>query len=296
MPSTVNLKNFKASNVIFETPIVTKSGFDIYIKYKYESGRTDNLIIETGKMVFPFGVSSMLGAEPSKKGPTKDTNDSLAIAFNDIQDPAIKEFIEFDNRAKKFLETNAVLLKIVDKNDDTQSRKILLKKFMEKNYYCSLKYSKDKDTKEKSDKYPPSIKLKLYKKKDTPTEYNHSFFKKGDNKTPVNMTIDNITEYITSQSNGKCFIKCSKIWKLADGGAGVTWTPEKLRFYEKEVANDFVFEEDSDDEVERLTKNLTIKESEIDTASQHSASSNIKNNRVEVDSDEEDSDEESDDE
>ncbi len=88
--------------------------------------------------------------------------------------------------------------------------------------FCSqLKWAKDKDTGEPTDKYPPSFKVKVpfYDGKWKCDLYD-------DKREEIT---ENLHEHLTGQCDVRAVLKCSAVW-IAGGKFGVTWLAQQLEY------------------------------------------------------------------
>ena len=240
----VQLKNFVVSDVIFDKPKPETGKKDISIKYKYADGNVGPLRIQLPKARTSFGISAFENEKPLNQ-PTLTSKDSLSVNIEDA--PYFIEKMEaFDKAALDIgFEYSGELLELHEDDDAMKMR------LVKQNFTPSVKYSKDKVTKKRSDLYPPSFKANIFKDKVTGV-YTHKFYTNKDSveSVPTVVSYENAPTFIPRNSEIKQIVKCSGVW-CKSKKFGLSWIPEQIQVYKNNARlTEFAFEKDSDSEEE----------------------------------------------
>jgi hypothetical protein len=240
----VKAQDFKPENVKFSEPKENKHGGKVaYINYDYEDGKPPKTLrIQMPRMKAPFGVSGWDTTKKDRKdnSPTKISNDTLELSFNDADLDIIEKFEKLDKLA---IEAGVVNSKdFFKKKFDREALKLF--------YKSSVKYNEDNEG-ERDNKYPPRFKTKLMKNQDsayTVEVYNSA-------KERIMMNIENCGKMLPKGSECVCIIECTGIWIIGEK-FGLSWRPIQMKVYRssnKLVGYSFIDDgEEEDAEVDGL--------------------------------------------
>lgn len=219
-PSEVNMNKLEYSDI----KAMGTHGRQIYINYDGNMG----INIITPKMRLPFGIGKF-EADNSVKY-------SIDMSFDNMTENAkIKEFYDL---------IQAVDEKIIsDAQNKTNSLAWLRKKSVSEDvvktlYTPSIKRSKDKETGEVNEKYPPTFKAKL--------PYYNDAFQLDAYKHDKTKIEGNFADQITKGQYVTALIKPRQIW-FSGGKFGLSWAVVQLKLYESRELIGYAFR-DSDEE------------------------------------------------
>lgn len=116
-------------------------------------------------------------------------------------------------------------------------KKITSEAIVEALYTPLIKYPKDKNTGEITDKYPPTFRVSIPYKDN---EYKCKFFKDREE--------INIDMYETKRSKISVIMQCVGIW-IAGGKFGCTWKALQVKVVPPETIESYAFNEDDDDKL-----------------------------------------------
>lgn len=206
----IDYKKFKLSNTI---KVNKYQGKSVYASYNGTIMR-----IQLPKMGLPFGISKYVNPE------TSDVKYSLDLSMKDIDEKIFKNFEDIENSVLDYVERNSKEL------FKKQRSKEILKEF----YKPFIKYNEDENG-ERSDKYPPIFKGKLWTNgNDFTVDVYDS--KKVDGKYPkIKMTLDNSDEIITAGSHCETILQCSGLWVVGDS-FGISWSVSQIKIYKNDNA------------------------------------------------------------
>lgn len=221
-------------------------------KMGFVSNGGKKLVFQTPEMYGPFGVKEWVNENDGSK------KYDLQLSFKDIED---RETLQ---QLKKFLDD--VDSKVIDEAFKN-SPKWFGKKYKSKDVVSalfneSIKYYKDPETGDRSDKYPANYKLKLpYRDGEFKVEaYDHK-----QNKIDIN-TVQTKGARITA------LVECSGVWVIG-GKFGVSYKGIQLQIKPKETISGFSFKnvaedkiegDDDIDEVEEGVKTTNLEDSDDD--------------------------------
>jgi len=224
-------------------------------KMSFVSNAGKKLVFQTPEMYGPFGVSEWVNENDGSK------KYDLQLSFKDIEDRKTLQ------QLKKFLDE--IDEKVIDEAFKN-SQKWFGKKYKSKEVVSALfnesvKYYKDPETGDRSDKYPANYKLKL------PCRDGEFKVEAYDNKK-------NKIDISTSDTKGAritALVECSGVWVIG-GKFGVSYKCIQLQIKPKQTISGFSFQnieedkikgDDDIDEVEEGVKNTTLEDSDSDNGS-----------------------------
>ena len=198
------------------------------------------------RMSLPFGTSQWTDSD---SGRTKhwvncllDSNKESTIQFKklieDIEDMVITHVYK---NSKQFLGKNYCSREVV-----------------EALFSSNIKYSKDKDTGEISDKYDPTFKINI-PSRDGEFTIKGGVFDKNQNQISLN-------DINTKGANATIIMQCGGIW-IGGSSFGLTWRVAQMQIEPKQDLNTFMIqkdednESDSDDVVEKVNE-LKVEDSD----------------------------------
>ena len=238
----VKIENFDIKNLRLSPVKANKRGGKVvYINYIYSVGEDPKkLRIQFPKMKTPFSISGWSPESAGAKGldssrPNEISTDSIELAFEDNNSENLKKIEEFEN----------YIFEHAFKNCKEMFGKNLEKVVVKSNFTQSIRYSIDKETDLRNDKYPPRLKGKLTK--DDSGQYLTKFY--DSNKKQIDVNFENFNEHIPKMSDCVSIFECSTIW-VVNGKFGVSFRPVQLKVYKNETTlNDYAFvDEDSENE------------------------------------------------
>lgn len=232
--NSINLANqITIDDISYEGPLANQYGGK-YAKVVY-NGKW--LLLQIPKSNVPFGLN--VYEDTDKTGKTIKRSYSLDVSFNGLDsNTKMEAFYNLIKNMEKKLIKHATKNSFTWVGDDDATEpvcKALLR--------SSIKWSRDKNTKQINKKYPPRLKLSL------PVYDDEMKFKAYlDNK---NNPITNIEELVKLMS-GRCeiiaIIKCDKI-TFNGGKYGYKWSVQQLKLYStSSQLSKYAFVDDSDDE------------------------------------------------
>lgn len=205
----------------------------------YHNGKP--LIIQTSEMSAPFGLSKY-----SMDNSNADVKYNIDGSFKDLDlNKSLRTFFD------KFVEFDKLNIQAgLDNSLEWFRKKLTNLEVVEALYTHMIKYPKDKETGEITDKYPPTFSFKLNTKdgKITTKIYNK-------NREEIDiLAIPSKGSKITG------ILRCSGIW-LAGGKFGCSWRVEQLRVDTPNVISGFAFQDedyicDSDEEDEGIDEHM----------------------------------------
>tara|TARA_Y100000389_G_scaffold103140_1_gene100043 strand:- start:9777 stop:10481 length:705 start_codon:yes stop_codon:yes gene_type:complete len=226
----IKSNNFSADDITFSEvkPFGTNGGKQVYVNYK-----NNQIRMQTPKMRLPYGM----GKYEENGKPTKY---SLDFSFSGIEDN--EKISDFHKAVKEIDE------KIIAETTKKYSLQWFKKKKMSEEvartvFTPSIKRSKDKETGEFDDKYPPTFKAKMpvYENNFACSVFDH---KKG------KIENDSIENSIKKGQSASAIIKCAGVW-FSGGKYGVSWKVDQLKLSEHSNTTGYMFL-DSEDESEEM--------------------------------------------
>ena len=219
----LNIKDFQVT----EPKVNNFGGKFAYVNYDGES----KYGIQTPKMRMPFKMSIF----------TPENGDapkySISLAF-DKDNKNIKMFFD------KMVEFDKYIINLGVKNSQKWFKKKHKRAVVEALYSPIVRFSTDKKTGEKNDKFSPTFKLKLYKNRTT----GDFVCKVFDNKK---VKLELTDELLTQGTKVTALFKPSSLW-FAGGKFGVSFNVNqmKVEIMEKETEYEFISDSDDDSEDE----------------------------------------------
>jgi hypothetical protein len=224
LPSSLNV-----ANVSYSAPrTLDNGGRAIYMNLNRSP-----IVIQTPEMVAPYGVSNW---NDDGKGPDKYTLD-LSFKGKEIREKLNEFFEKMVALDKKLVQDG------VDNSMTWLKKKISSADVVEALYTPIVKYAKDKSTGEITDKYPPSMKLKL--------PFINGVFQCEVYDTKRKQV--NLKELIDNGSlkgaKVTAIIQCQGIW-VAGGKYGCSWKVLQMRVSPPQTIKGYAFKEIEDDKAD----------------------------------------------
>ena len=234
----IKIKDFKLKNVKFSSTKQNKHGGKVvYINYDYEDGKPPKpLRIQMPKMKAPFGISGWDKdrADKSDTSPTEQSNDTLELSISS-GDEVIEKLEELDSKAIEEAIAN--------------SKEYFKKKFdatyIKMQFKSAIKFNEN-DEGERDGKYPPRLKTKLYKDKNS--NYKLQLFNSA--KELVNVDVYNHSEVLPKGCECVTILECAGIWIINDK-FGLSWRPVQMKVHKSDLklsGYSFIADEDNEDE------------------------------------------------
>ena len=229
MAPTITLsKDFDINNLSFsDVKVLENGGRLVYVSY-----RKAPLLLQTPVMKAPFGLSKW------------DSNDSKANA---------KYTLDLSFQGAEGSNSLAAFQKVLETIDERmvtecfanagtwmKGKKISSREIVEALYTPVLKYAKDKETGEVSDKYPPTIKLSVP-------------FKDGAFACDVYDNKKQLADLNAMETKGAkvtAIVQCTGVWQAA-GRYGLSWKIIQMRVQPSAThLKSYAFQDESDNEEE----------------------------------------------
>lgn len=217
VPSEFDISNVKYSAV----RTLDNGGKVIYLSYNGAP-----LVLQTPEMHAPFGISKW----DNEKGGNKVTVD-LSFKGKDTR-PVLENFFQ------NFLALDEKLVTDGADNSVTWLKKKYNETVVKEFYTPIVKYAKDKNTGEPSDKYPPTFKVTLPKK-----DGKYTFEVYNQDKQQVNL--DDVE---LKGARVTALIQCLGIW-VAGQKYGLSWKVLQMKVVPQSKINGYSFKELKDDKV-----------------------------------------------
>ena len=210
----------------------------------------EELLIQTPRMRLPFGLSRFEEEDKVTKQKTGKVKYSIDFAFTGYKDdvangvkadPEVKEFYEFmqkmDQRVLKEAHQKYFQWLESPEQPELGAVKFLLRP--------SVKFSKDKVTKQPSDKYPPNLSCEVPMWK---TGLGTAFYLQGGSEISQTDLQNNHKAVIPDRSDAKGILKA----KVTFNGSkfGFKWVPLQAKIYPRSTVRAYAFRDDDDEEVE----------------------------------------------
>lgn len=235
MNSIVYTSDFDITKVAFDTKI---KSLDTGSKMKFVSYNKNPLVFQTPECILPFGIGkSNMDDDPVSKY-------SMDLSFRDMSSrPALERFFNNLKSLDELIVTEAF------KNSKDWFRKPHAnKEVIEALYNPIIKYSKDKDTGEISDTYPPTFKMKLPRNSD---RFTCDFYDYDEKK----MDGEELLTMNTKGARAVTLVRCNGIW-FAGGKFGCSWKAVQVQIAPKvnnvgcaiKMCNDERIDQDDDDD------------------------------------------------
>ena len=235
MNSIIYTSDFDITKVAFDTKTKT---LDTGSKMKFVSYNKNPLIFQTPECYLPFGIGkSNMDDDPVSKY-------SMDLSFRDMSSrPSLERFFKNMKSLDELIVTEAF------KNAKEWFRKPhATKEVIEALYNPIIKYSKDKDTGDISDAYPPTFKMKLPRNSD---KFTCDFYDYDENK----MDGEELLTMNTKGARAVTLVRCNGIW-FAGGKFGCSWKAVQVQIAPKvnnvgcaiKMCNDERIDQDDDDD------------------------------------------------
>lgn len=230
-------KEFDASKISMSEP----KGPDNKAKTVYINHGGDKLIFQTPEMPMPFGLSKW---DNEGKGPIKYSID-LSFKEKDSR-PNVAKFFEMLEAMDKL----AIDTAIQNKTTWFKGKGSKYSEEMIRNLYTpTIKYAKDKVTKEPTDAYPPTYKVVLpyndAEKRVTSRVYNN----KKETLDIMDMDANGSLVANTKGARATVIVQCAGIW-ISTTGFGISWKAIQIRLVPPTTIKEHAFIEDADQDVE----------------------------------------------
>ena len=220
-------KNFSVERITYGQPKqLENGGKSVYISYNEKQ-----LLVQTPDMAAPFGVSMW----PGERGGPDKYNIDLSFGGRETR-PALQSFFSM-------LETisDRVVTDAMEFSQSWFKRRFPSRDVVEALYTPIIRYSKDRETGEINNQYPPNFKMSLP-------------FRDGKFQFPVYDAKRNdidLMDVINSETRGKgsrvsAIVQCSAVW-LAGGKFGITWKVRQLRITEPARLRGYAFQTTDED-------------------------------------------------
>jgi len=135
-------------------------------------------------------------------------------------------------------------------------------------YTPMLKVDIDAETGEPTGKYPPGLSFKVVKRDG---RVNCKVY--GENKVEYDVTNESsdnyvsVTDLLKKGSKVKLLLRCNGLW-VANGKFGCTWRAEQMKVSRAANFDEYAFDSDEEEEVEKIDTNFVDSESEEEGAKQ----------------------------
>ena len=244
MNNIVKPKNFDIKLVQLSDPKVNNyGGKTVYINYKEDK---NPLILQIPKMKMPYDMSEF---RPENSPPDFDSKFSISLSFNNDNEKVKTLFDKISELDDKMISMG---VKNSQKWFKAKHKKEVIKAF----YSPIIKYYRD-ETGEISDKYPPTIKLKIPRK-------NKEFSCEVYNDERERVDLESV---IKKGSQVQALIKCTSVW-FSGSKYGMTWTILQMKVTPSKTLKGYSFLPDTDDEDnedEDVVDNVEVSDSSSDS-------------------------------
>lgn len=234
----IDLTKFNFSPTIKTNKFQGKSVFASY--------RGGSLRVQLPKMGLPFGISKYANPESG------DIKYSLDMSMKDVDPAVLENFEAIEEHVLNYVEKNS--LELFKK----KRTKAILKEF----YKPFIKYHEEDG--ERSDKYPPRFKSKLWT---TGNDFSVDVYDsvKVDGKYPkIKMTLDNEGDVITPGSQCEAIIQCSGLWVVGDG-FGISWSVVQIKSYKNDNAIvGYAFQDEEEEVEEEVAEEVEAIEEDVE--------------------------------
>ena len=227
MTTLTKIKNIDVSRVTSSDPRVLDNGAKlVYINYK-----NSRFNVQTPWMTLPWDMNCYT------EGPYPKY--SMELSFNDYENNE-----ELTQTLNKFKELDEKMIDIgLSKSVQFFKKKTSSREVVEGHYTRMIRESRDKETGEVNNKYPPTIKLKI------PCKDNQFDVKLYKNGTLCNINDHDsdvkITDLLVKNTKARCILQCVGLW-IASGNYMCQWKIVKAEIDVPETNCDFI--SDSDEE------------------------------------------------
>jgi hypothetical protein len=224
-------KNFDVSRMSYGTvKQLENGGRTVYINYNDK-----NLLVQTPEMTAPFGVRMW----PGERGAPDKYNIDMSFAGRESR-PAMQAFFDMLDTISNQVVTDAM----TNCNAWFKKKSFPSREVAEALYTPIIRYSKDKETNEITNKYPPNFKMNL--------PYRDGVFQFPVYDGKRNQI--NLMDVVNSETRGmgsrvSAIVQCSGVW-LSAGKFGVTWKVHQLKITEPQRLSGYAFMPTEEDEEE----------------------------------------------
>jgi len=230
----IKSKNVNIENVSFGEPKVNAKYKNISVPITYKvNGNSAPFVMQMPKLKAFVGFSTFMGDDAQKV--------SLPVSIHELaSDPSHKSLLEF---FKNFDEM--IVNKVLENPSWIKKKKNTSKQVIEAFYTPCLRYPKDRDTGEITDKYPPNLKFKI------PTT------PEGEVRTRVfgkdKALVENSREAVVKGAIVSSLVECTGIW-VVNGKFGVSFRALQLKIDSVPQIDAYGFIDDSDDEEDNMSE------------------------------------------
>lgn len=229
MEQVIRYNKLNMNNVTFtEMKANRYGGKTVGVKY---NGKT--MVVQTPKMYLPYGLSEF-HVKDSNGNNTGDVKYSLDLSFKGWNDEGSSPTKTFYENMKKLDEL--LVAKGVENRVAWFKSKSHTKEVVKALYSSAVRMSKDRETGEVTDKWPPTMKAKVY-------NYDGTF--KCDAYNAKREPVD-FSENVTKGCYVQALVSCNSVW-FAGGKFGVTWSMRQLIVHPPMRITGYSFLEDEDD-------------------------------------------------
>jgi hypothetical protein len=226
MAPTITLsKDFDISNVSFsDVKTLDNGGKLVYVSY-----RKAPLLLQTPQMKAPFGLSKW---DNDGKASAKYT---LDLSFQGVDG---SNSLSAFQKVLETIDDRLVTDGFANQSTWFKGKKYASREIVEALYTPVMKYAKDRETGEKTDKYPPTVKLTVPFKDDAFTCDVYD-----DKKELVDLAA-----LETKGSKVTAIIQCMGVW-MAGGRYGASWKIVQMRVLPSSMhLKSYAFQDDSDED------------------------------------------------
>lgn len=218
----VSLDSFDPTKIKITKISPNKGGQGQSAYLNYNGKKFSLAILETR---FPFGVGQKV--KDNKGTPALDINGNNQWTIQVEPTAAqIKTLEAFDEYVLEYCLNDPSICHVLlgEQYTKNQNNKIILRTLLEAKYHTLVKYSKDKETKQRTDQYPPKIRCNIPNRNE---EFSTMFFKPGEGGKSIPIKVDNINDSpnrIGNLLSGDCsgsILMALSLWATGSG-FGVT--------------------------------------------------------------------------
>lgn len=230
MEQIIRYNKFDASKVTFTDMKQNRyGGKTVGLKYNGKA-----LVLQTPKMYLPYGLSEY-HVKDSNGNSTGDVKYSLDLSFkgwNEDGNTTTKVFYENMNAFDERLVAQGVENRVGWFKSKSHTKEVI-----QALYSSAVRLSKDKETGEVTDKWPPTMKAKVWRKDDG------SF--RCETYSAAREQVD-FEESVVKGCYVQALVSCSGVW-FAGGKFGVSWQVRQMIVHPPMRITGYSFLEDEDD-------------------------------------------------
>lgn len=218
---------FDASKLSFgNVKTLENGGKMVYVSYDNKP-----LIIQTPEMISQFGLSRWNGDGTASGSSDKYT---MELSFKDKDTrPSLGKFANMLEEVDKRL-----IQEGIDNSQSWFKKKHTSAEVVEALYTHQIKYPKDKQTGEPTDKYPPTFRISLPQRNN---EFQCDVY--DEKRIKINMN-----DVELKKAKITCILQCTGIW-LAGGKFGLSWRVIQMRVVPPASIKGFAFQDLEDDKL-----------------------------------------------